>query len=208
MRIAFFGGSFDPPHRGHLAIALAAAERLSLDQVLLAPTGRQPLKRNGASASFANRLAMVDLLCQARPHCLTSSDLDAPHSDNAPNYTVNALEALQQQYPKAELFAVVGVDSLLEFPKWFAAPRLLELASWIAVSRSGYSLPATLPSPLEAALSHGHLHLIPDIDVPTSSTELRRRLHAGENCRDMIPERVLGYIHAHCLYIEMACGPE
>ena len=200
MRLAFFGGSFDPPHLGHLAIALAAAERLSLDQVLLAPTGRQPLKRKGANAGFADRLAMVDLLCQARPQRLTSSDLDAPRSDGSPNYTVDTLEALKQLHPQAELFVLVGVDSLLELPKWYAAPRLLELASWVAVSRPGYSLPATLPLPLDAALSRGCLHLIPDINVPTSSTELRQRLHAGEECRDMLPERVLGYIHAHRLY--------
>ena len=204
MRLAFFGGSFDPPHRGHLTIALAAADQLSLDRVLLAPTGRQPLKRGGASAGFADRLAMVDLLCQSRPDCLTSSDLDAPNANGCPNYTVDALRALRQHHPEAELFALVGADNLSDLPKWHAAPQLVELAAWIAISRPGHPFPAVLPRPLDDALARRRLYLVSNVDVPLSSTELRRRLHRGEDCREMIPETVLGYIQAHRLYTEPA----
>ncbi len=200
VRLAFFGGSFDPPHRGHLAIALAAADRLSLDRVLFAPTGYQPLKRSGAVAGFADRLAMVELLCLAHPDRFAPSALDAPHLDGSPNYTVNALEALQHQNPAATLFSIVGADSLLELPNWRAAPRLLELANWIAVSRPHVALPATLPKILDDALTRKRLHLIADVHLPISSTELRERLHAGEDCRDTVPERVRTYIRAHGLY--------
>ncbi len=200
MRLAFFGGSFDPPHRGHLAIALAAADHLSLDRVLLAPTGRQPFKHVGAEAAFADRLAMVALLCAAHPARLAPSSLDAPHPDGSPNYTVDALEALHQQHPAADLFAIVGADSLLDLPNWRASSRLFERAAWIAVSRPNHPLPKRLPPALDAAQRQGRLHLIPDIQVPASSTDLRGRLHRGEVCGDAIPEPVLAYIQTHSLY--------
>lgn len=200
MRLAFFGGSFDPPHRGHLAIAQAAAHHLSLDRVLLAPTGRQPFKRTGAEADFADRLAMVDLLCTADPARLASSSLDAPHHDGSPNYTIDALKALHRQRPAADLFAIVGADSLLDLPNWHAGSRLFEEATWIAVSRPNHPLPTLLPPALDVAQRKGRLHLIPDIQVPASSTDLRGRLHRDEDCSDALPEPVLAYIRTHSLY--------
>src|SRR5580698_4249203 len=99
MRVALFGGSFDPPHHGHIAIATAAADVFDLDSVLFAPVGRQPLKADGASASFADRLAMVELACGADKR-FAASDLDAPRGDGGPNYTVEALAALHKAMPE------------------------------------------------------------------------------------------------------------
>ena len=90
MRIAFFGGSFDPPHRGHVAIARAAIERLALDKVWMAPVGAQPLKPDGFSTSFADRLAMVELAVAGEPGIVASA-IDAPRSDGRPNYTFDVL---------------------------------------------------------------------------------------------------------------------
>ena len=94
MRIAFFGGSFDPPHRGHLAIARAAIERLALDTVWMAPVGVQPLKPGGFSTSFADRLAMVELAAAGDPRIVPSA-IDAPRSDGQPNYTIDVLTAIK-----------------------------------------------------------------------------------------------------------------
>jgi len=93
MRVGFYGGSFDPPHCGHLAVAKAAAEAFALDTVLLAPTARQPLKPQGAEASFDDRLAMVRLLCEGESG-LEASELEAPSAESGaavqPNYTIDS----------------------------------------------------------------------------------------------------------------------
>ena len=193
-RIAFFGGSFDPPHRGHLAIARAATAQLSLDQVLFAPTGRQPFKSAGAHAPFPDRLRMVELLCAEAPKASgwQASTLDAPHPDDAPNYTVDALETLAQAHPTAHLFAILGADSLQQFPRWHRASRLLELATWIVVSRPGYT-----PVPLPPG---ARVHWIEGVAVPLASHVLRERLAAGDPCTADIPGTVLRYIHERGLY--------
>ena len=147
MRVALFGGSFDPPHHGHIAIAIAAADVFDLDQVLFAPVGRQPLKAEGRSAPFADRLAMVQLACGANPR-FVASDLDAPRTDGAPNYTVQTLTTLHETMPDVRLFNLVGADSFLTLPRWHDAPRLLQLAEWIVVSRPEFPLtPAFLDQP-------------------------------------------------------------
>lgn len=157
MRIAFFGGSFDPPHIGHLHIARAAAQRLGLDRVLLAPTGRQPLKsRHGAP--FAQRLRMVQLLVEGEKH-LEASAIDAPVSDEAnspPNYTVDTLARLRPELPlETELFSLAGADSFLTLHHWRSPEALLRLPGdgglldgWILAARPGFSLralPGALP---------------------------------------------------------------
>ena len=90
MRVALFGGSFDPPHHGHLAIATAAADALRLDSVLFGPAGRQPLKLDGTVTAFEDRLAMVELACLEDPR-FTVSEIDAPRADGLPNYTVDKI---------------------------------------------------------------------------------------------------------------------
>src|SRR6201989_1373871 len=95
MRIALFGGSFDPPHAGHIGIAMAAVERLHLDRVLMAPVGRQPLKRDQAQSSFEDRMVMVQLACAAHPQ-LSASATDAPRLDGRCNYTYDTLQLLRE----------------------------------------------------------------------------------------------------------------
>lgn len=199
--MALFGGSFDPPHRGHLSIAQAAADAFGLDAVLFAPTGRQPLKHWLAAALFADRLAMVRLACEADARFL-ASEIDAPHSDGSPNYTLEALEEMRREMPEAELFAIAGADSFLTLRQWHEPDRLLELADWIVVSRPGSSLNG-LHGLGELKLSAEQLatvHLLETVHEDISSTELRRRLAAGEDCVDLLPEPVATYVAKHGLY--------
>src|ERR1700722_16452384 len=139
MRVALFGGTFDPPHRGHLSIAAAAADSFGLDTVLFTPVGHQPLKPEGAMAPFEDRLAMLSIACAGDAR-FDISRLDAPHADGSPNYTVDTLMALRRAMPDATLFNLVGADSFLDLPRWHEPHRLLELAEWIVVSRPGSSL--------------------------------------------------------------------
>jgi nicotinate-nucleotide adenylyltransferase len=136
MRIAFFGGSFDPPHLGHLAIARAALQSLALDRVLFAPVALQPLKSQGSSASFENRVAMTRLAIQKDP-AFELSLADAPVSGNPrPNYTIDTLAHLRDQLPPAtELCLLLGEDSFHTLHHWHRAADLLFAANLIIATR-------------------------------------------------------------------------
>jgi nicotinate-nucleotide adenylyltransferase len=204
MRIGFFGGSFDPPHLGHLAVGHAAAEAFSLDRILFTPTGRQPLKTNGASASFADRLIMVSLLCElqppgTRPYFEPSSS-DAPHADGSPNYTVDALSKLRGNYSTDDnLFVIVGADAFLDLPRWRSPDILLQLAEWIVVSRPGVSL-QQLQSVNLTPGQLSRVHLLEDVHEPASATDIRELLSIGSDCFGLLPSSILNYIRAHHLY--------
>ena len=150
MRVAFFGGTFDPIHRGHLRLASAAADAFALDRILFAPVGNQPLKYEAAIASYPDRLAMVRLACGPQPSQpatevgtnpnppdprFSVSDLDAPRQGDAPNYTVDTLATLARDLPGASLYVLTGANSFLDLRRWRSPDRLLELAEWIVVSR-------------------------------------------------------------------------
>jgi nicotinate-nucleotide adenylyltransferase len=198
MRLALFGGSFDPPHYGHIAIATAAADVFDLDQVLFAPVGRQPLKAEGVAASFADRLAMVELACRLDSR-FAVSDLDAPRSDGTPNYTVQTLAALHEVMPDARLFNLVGADSFLDLPRWHEPERLVELAEWIVVSRPGFPL-ADLSALGLTPYQRGRVHLLQTVHEDVAATNLRVRLEAGDPCTDLLDPAVSTYIQAHSLY--------
>jgi len=207
MRVAFFGGTFDPIHRGHLRLAAAAADAFALDRVLFAPVGHQPLKSDGASASFDERLAMVALACapdQASPPAdprFVVSALDAPRPDGTPNYTVDTLTELARAAPEASLFAIAGADSFLDLRRWRSPDRLLALAEWIVVSRPEFPLTEAQLAPLALTpAQRARVHLLNTVHEDISATELRHRLHVGDPCLGLLPPAVAAYIQAHRLY--------
>ena len=198
MRVALFGGSFDPPHHGHTAIAAAAADAFGLHKILFAPVGRQPLKPDGIPASFADRLAMVKLACRVDPR-FQVSELDAPRSDGSPNYTVQTLVALREAMPDARLFNLVGADSFLNLPRWHEPDRLLELAEWIVVSRPGFPL-ANLDALHLRPHQRVRIHLLQTVHEDVAATNLRERLEVGDPCTQVLDPAVSAYIQAHHLY--------
>ncbi|HEY5056726.1 MAG TPA: nicotinate (nicotinamide) nucleotide adenylyltransferase [Acidobacteriaceae bacterium] len=224
MRLALFGGTFDPIHRAHLRVAQAAADAFALDRVLFAPTGRQPLKSEAAQASFEDRLAMLSLAIaeysneqrtadNEQPDRFAVSALDAPRPSGAPNYTVDLLEDLARTMPHAELFAIAGADSFLTLAQWRAPERVLTLAEWIVVSRPGLDLtPAFLDRPEFAPLAlsteqRARIRLLPGIHEDISATALRERLHdAADNSNEdtalgqWLSPSVAAYIRDHHLY--------
>jgi len=153
-RIAFFGGSFDPPHRGHLAIAHAAKAALQLDTVLFAPVGAQPLKPAGSTAGFEDRVAMTRLAIAGDP-AFSVSLADAPNPAGTPNYTIDTLLSLQKQLPaSAALFCLMGADSLLGLRKWHRGAEIPFVAPLIVASRPRQrfaDLAAVLPDGLSLA---------------------------------------------------------
>jgi nicotinate-nucleotide adenylyltransferase len=200
-RVGYFGGSFDPPHLGHLAVARAAADRFALDRVLLVPTGRQPLKPEGAVASFGDRLAMVQLLCQADQR-LHASYLEAPVQTGGgftPNYTVDTLDRLRDEESGAELFVIVGADAFHQLPQWRSPERLLTLAEWIVVTRPRHAADAVELPPLTDE-QRQRVHLLSDVDEPASATAVRLALTRHEDCAGLLAPEVLAYIREHHLY--------
>jgi len=201
MRVGFFGGTFDPPHRGHLLLAQTARERCRLQRVLLAPTARQPLKPAGHTAAFADRLAMVPLLCgHDGAGSLSPSALDGPRADGELNYTVDALRALRATLaPEDTIFVITGADAFLDLRRWREPEQLLQLAEWIVISR-----PGAFPEQMDRlGLTPGErqrVHWIGDVFDPVSATEVRARLAAGQDCEGLVPGPVLAYIREHALY--------
>ena len=155
-RIAFFGGSFDPPHCGHLAVARAAQTALDLDTVLFAPVGAQPLKPQGSTASFEDRVAMTRLAIANEPRFALSL-ADAPKQDVVstftPNYTMDTLLALKKELaPHSELFCLLGADSFLALQHWHRGAEIPFFAPLIVASRPGQNL-ADLAAALPVGLS-------------------------------------------------------
>lgn len=204
MRIGFFGGSFDPPHLGHLTVAHRAAQAFALDRILFAPTARQPFKTNGLTASYYERLSMLALLCRLEPpaetHSFEPSKLDAPLPDGAPNFTVDTLKRLRNQLsPDDSIFALVGADAFQALPKWRSPELLLNLADWIVVSRPGSSaqdLQALDFTPLQMQ----RIHWLDGVNEPASATEIRSLLLGGSDCSGLLPASILEYIRTHRLY--------
>jgi nicotinate-nucleotide adenylyltransferase len=139
-RVAFFGGSFDPPHQGHLAVARAARAALGLDTILFAPVGSQPLKPQGSTASFDDRLAMTRLAIAGEAGFAVSL-IDAPKPLAGPNYTFDTLVDLRAELPPGgTLFCLMGADSFLGLRHWHRAAEIPFVAPLIVASRPGQPL--------------------------------------------------------------------
>ena len=173
-RVAFFGGSFDPPHQGHVAVARAARLALSLDTVLFAPVGAQPLKPLGSTASFEDRLAMTRLAIAGEPGFAVSR-IDAPNLDGVPNYTLETLLRLRAELPPdGTLFCLMGADSFFGLSRWHRSAEIPFAAPLVVASRPGQPL-----DDLRAALPLGlDMEAAPDALLPgcassDSSVEVR-----------------------------------
>jgi nicotinate-nucleotide adenylyltransferase len=157
-RVAFFGGSFDPPHLGHLAVARAARAALGLDTVLFAPVGAQPLKGNGSIASFEDRVAMTQLAIAGEPGFAISL-ADAPKPSGAPNFTLETLLTLRAELPPGGvLFCLMGADSFYGLRHWHRSAEIPFVAPLIVASRpvaSQPGQPAQRIAGLQAALPPG-----------------------------------------------------
>lgn len=182
MRIGVLGGSFDPPHDGHVALAREAARQLDLDRVLLVVAGSPPHKPNGPTMPGARRLALVEAACSDDP-LLQASDLEL-HRDG-PTFTAETLEQVSADYPGAELWFILGADQLAGFAGWSRPERILELARLGVAMRPGSD--ARAAGQVARGIAEGRLDLIEMPEVPVSSTAVRERLARGESIRDVVP---------------------
>jgi len=183
-RIGVFGGTFDPVHVGHLAIALAALESVPLDRVLFVPVWRSPLKDRDPLASTADRVAMLETAIASEPRfALSRAELER----EGVSYTVDTLEQLRSQ---GELFLILGSDALADLARWRAPDRIRELATIIVAARPG--------APEPDAMHGARTFDAPRLDI--SSRELRARAARGMSLRYLVPDAVWEHIKRHGLY--------
>jgi nicotinate-nucleotide adenylyltransferase len=195
IRLGLLGGTFDPPHYGHLIAAQEAAWRLRIGRVLFLPARQNPLKRGEPSSSAEDRCHMVALaIADNATFELSRLDLDRP----PPSYTADLLRALQS--PEHELFFLVGADILPELPRWREPRQIVQLARLVVVNRPGAPVPDL--DRVEAVLP-GVRERVERVDIPgvdVSSSEIRRRVTAGEPIRYLTPPAVEQYITERRLY--------
>ena len=200
--LGLFGGTFDPPHFGHLVVAQEAAELLGLERVWFLPAGQPPHKRGQVISPLADRLRMVELAIGDNPR-FELSRADCERSE--PSFTVDLLTRLRAELGRTtELFFLVGMDSLLDLQTWREPERVLELCTLVAVTRPGHPAPdlAEVEARLPGSSSRSRLLETPGVDV--SSTDLRARVAAGRSTRYLVPDAVRHYITAAGLYLS-AC---
>lgn len=194
MRIGILGGTFDPPHLGHLAFAQAAVEQLQLDEVLLLPANRNPLKAGRVVASGPDRLNMLTLAVRNHP---TLAVCDIELTRGGPSYMVESLSELHIVRP-GDYWLLIGADSLLTFPKWKQPVRILRMCRLAVVRRGVHTreeLPAWLPEEFRPSLDIVELQ-----PVPISSTEIRERISLKQPVGQWLEPEVLHYIETHRLY--------
>lgn len=185
------GGTFDPPHLGHLAAASAAYDQLDLDAVLLVPAGEPWQKAAQAVTSAAHRLAMVRLVAAEDPRFVVS-DVDVVRP--GPSYTVETLADLRALHPDSELHLIVGADLVAGLPGWHRAEDLVAGVDGLAVVvRPGH--PRAHPGP-----PVGEVTWIETPGVDISATQCRERFAANLPNRYLVPDSVIAYVHAHALY--------
>ena len=196
-RIGLFGGTFDPPHLGHLILASEAQSQLELNRLLWVLTPEPPHKQEQFITSIEHRLAMVELAIRDNPSFeLSRIELDRP----GPHYTLDTLKLLGEQFPEAELVPILGGDSLHDLPTWHQPKELIYACHWIGVMhRPGEATDlVALETELPGISSKVHYVDAPLLEI--ESREIRSRIARGQSVRYYLPASVYEYINQHHLY--------
>lgn len=190
VRLAIYGGSFDPPHVGHLLTAVDAFERLRLDLLIFVPVGAQPLKAQAVVAPADQRLAMMQLMAGTDERfAVDPIEIDR----EGLSFTVDTLRAYRDRFPLAERHLLVGADVLASFDQWREPETVLQLARLAVLQRgesSGAPPERLSPAPI----------MLPTRRVDVSSTEIRERIASGRSIHGFVPDAVAEFIAAAGLY--------
>jgi nicotinate-nucleotide adenylyltransferase len=186
MRIGLFGGSFDPIHAGHLFVGQEAVSQLGLERLLVIPTSRPPHKQDRRLTPIHHRLELVRRAIAG----LDRFELAGVESGAATSYTIDTVRWARSAFPEAELYLVIGSDSLADLDLWRSPDEIQALATLAVYEREGYPL---APTARPHVLLRGAVVLV-------SSSEIRERIAAGRSVRDWVPDAVMAYIDEHDLY--------
>jgi nicotinate-nucleotide adenylyltransferase len=201
-RIGLYGGTFDPPHAGHLISAQIVAETLNLSKVIFLPAGQPPHKTNLAITPVHHRLKMVELAIADNPRFeLCDWETRQP----GPNYTIQTVRHFQElMQPNNEFYWIIGADSLADLPKWFEFESLIETVSIATAFRGGFEIERIFEE-LKPKLSPAHLeklrkNLVKTPMIEIAAHELRSRVQRGLGLRYFVPPSVEDYINKEGLY--------
>lgn len=225
MRVALFGGTFDPVHLGHLAVARAAADKFGLNTVYFAPADIPPHKQKRQLTDFQHRFAML-ALATADDKRFVPSLLDAPRGE--PNYSINSVRRLKMTLRKSDkVYFLIGMDAFKDIRTWRQPEALLAECEFIVASRPGFSLGnagSVLPEKLRPAeavlramrsrqsngtivLSGATIHLLPEVHERVSSTQIRAAASRSvQQLSRYVPQLVAQYIKKERLYTSAAAG--
>jgi nicotinate-nucleotide adenylyltransferase len=184
MRLGLFGGTFDPVHSAHLTVAREAAEEFQLDQVWFVPAANPPHKTEQDGASAEDRFRMVELACQGEPRFVVSRLEAGPGK----SYSIDTIEAVRAS--GEEPFFIIGADAFADITTWHRWQDLVRFTEFIVVTRPGHDYDAP---------AGARVHRLDTLALPVSSSEIRRRLAAGEIPPEL-PADVARYIVERCLY--------
>jgi len=187
LRLALYGGTFDPVHHGHLILAREALEQLSLDRVIFIPAGHSPHKLARAPAPAALRLAMLAEAIAGEPRFFLD---DAELSRPGPSFSIDTAERIAAQFPGAQIHYLIGADNLRELHTWRRIDDLRRIVQFVVLGRG----------PARADNSHGFRTLDRRIDI--SATDIRARVACGASIRYLLPEPVRSIITENHLYQE------
>lgn len=186
LRVAIFGGTFDPIHCAHLTVAREAAAQFALDRVLFVPAGHPPHKVELA-ASFEHRYHMVELACAGDPRFEPSRIEEG----DQPSYSIDTILKVRSGLRSEDrLFFLIGADAFAELDSWHRAQEVIKLVEFIVVTRPGHEI---------KNIAGARVHRLETVALPVSSSEIRQKLAAGEEPQELPPE-VLRYIRERRLY--------
>ena len=210
-RIAFYGGSFDPPHIGHLTIARKLSDLFVLDEFTFIPAFHAPHKKDKKPTSAFHRFAMLSLATANESKIKVSTvELDAPEKP----FTYETQTKLKNDWPDAEIFFVIGADSWAEIDTWREWKKVLTLTNVIVVTRPDYEISFShvteeikkriinLRDNQESETKNQNIYITDAVNLDVSATEIRRKIRAKENdWRELVPNEVAKYIEKYELYI-------
>jgi nicotinate-nucleotide adenylyltransferase len=195
-RLGVFGGTFDPPHNGHLVLAESARDQLSLDCVLWVVAGQSPLKLDNPLSPAAARLQMVQAAIAGNSaFALSRVDVDRP----GPHYSVDTVEIIEGLHPGASLYFIMGEDSLRDLPRWHRPQELIDRCCLAVFQRPGIDTDLSQLETQIPGLSR-KVEWITAPQIEIASSELRLWVRQGRSIRYLVPERVLELIEEFGLY--------
>ena len=193
IKVGFMGGTFDPIHYGHLLAAETAREACGLDEVWFIPSFHPPLKENEPGADGSQRLEMVYRAIDFQPHFRA---MDVELERGGTSFSIDSVKSLQAAYPDREFSIIIGSDRVMDLPKWHLIEELAELVRFIGVERPG----EPIELPLLPVFIQDRIDIVKMPLIEISSTEIRRRVSAGQSIRFLVPEKVYSFIKRNQLY--------
>ena len=198
MKIAMYGGSFNPPHNGHLHLAEEISRKLMLDKVVIIPSNISPQKTHNGNIDPLHRINM----CKKAFSSELFEVSDCEIARGGRSFTFDTLNYLKTLYPDDELYLLMGADMLLSFHTWYRYEDILSLCSICAVSRDDKDNAEVLRSYAESHLAKGKVYVVDIKPFEVSSSEIREKLAKGENCENLLSKEVSDYIKENKLYVQ------